>query len=112
MTFQMIVLWTAVLIFIATLGFFGYSIYVSQYNISWPPSISDCPDYWKVSSDGLKCNYNGYNKCLTANEITTPTSFVISAYPSLCDKYDYASKTTCQPSFNWSGVSNSLKCKK
>jgi hypothetical protein len=103
----MIVLWTAVIIFIAVLAFFGYSIYVSQYNISWPPSIPDCPDYWKVSSDGLKCNYSGYNKC------TTPDTeeFPINKYPNLCDKYDYATKI-CTSSFNWSGVSNSLKCKK
>ena len=40
----MIVLWTAVLIFLATLGFIGYSIYTSQYNVAWPPSVSDCPD--------------------------------------------------------------------
>jgi hypothetical protein len=111
MSFQMIVLWTAVLIFIATLVFFGYSIYSSQYNISWPPSISDCPDYWTTSA--TKCTYNGYNKCLTGDTTTgTATNFLISAYPTLCDKYDYATKLGCAPSFNWSGISNSLKCKK
>jgi hypothetical protein len=106
----MIVLWTAVLIFIAVLAFFGYSIYVSQYHISWPPSIPDCPDYWKT--DGTICTYAGYNKCLTGD--TTTTSFPIKTYPNLCDKYDYAFRTgnKCAPSFNWSGVSNSLKCKK
>jgi len=107
----MIVLWTAVLIFVATLGFFGYSIYSSQYNISWPPSISDCPDYWTVSSDGLTCNFgtspNNYNRCKSDS---TPASFNISAYPNLCDKFDFGK--TCNASFNWSGVSNSLKCKK
>lgn len=97
----MIVLWTAVLIFIATLGFIGYSIYTSQYNVAWPPSISDCPDYW--SSDGKNCNYGSYNSC--SDVITFP----ISAYPNLCDKFNFA-KNTCQSSFNWSGISNSLKC--
>ena len=100
----MIVLWTAVLIFIATLGFIGYSIYTSQYNVTWPPSISDCPDYWSVSTDGKNCNYGSYNSCST-----TVTTFPISTYPNLCDKYDFAKKK-CQPSFNWSGISNSLKC--
>jgi len=106
----MIVLWTAVLIFIAVLAFFGYSIYVSQYNISWPPSIPDCPDYW--TSNGTNCTYSGYNKCLTGD--TTATTFLINKYPNLCDKYDYAFQTgnKCAASFNWSGVSNSLKCKK
>lgn len=110
MTFQMIVLWTAVLIFIGVLVFFGYSIYVSQYNISWPPSIPDCPDYW--TSNGTSCTYGGYNKCLTGD--TTTTTFPINTYPNLCDKYDYAFRTgnQCLPTFNWSGVSNSLKCKK
>jgi hypothetical protein len=27
----------------------------------------------------------------------------------LCDKFNFA-KNTCQSSFNWSGISNSLKC--
>ena len=106
MTFQMIVLWTAVLIFIATLGFIGYSIYSSQYNISWPPSIPDCPDYWTVSSDKLSCNYGGFNKCSTDTQ-----SLTISNYPNLCDKFDYAN-ACINKSFNWSGVSNSLKCTK
>jgi hypothetical protein len=100
----MIVLWTAVLIFIATLGFIGYSIYTSQYNVAWPPSISDCPDYWSISSDGKNCNYGSYNSCSD-----TLKKFAISAYPNLCDKFDFA-KNTCQSSFNWSGISNSLKC--
>ena len=101
----MIVLWTAVLIFIATLGFIGYSIYTSQYNVTWPPSISDCPDYWSVSSDGLNCNYGSYNICSD-----TLKQFAISTYPNLCDKYHFAKINGCQPSFNWSGISNSLKC--
>jgi hypothetical protein len=105
----MIVLWTAVLIFIATLGFIGYNIYTSQYSVSWPPSISDCPDYWSISSDGKNCipNPSYYNKCLTN---TADSSFAISAFPNLCNKYDFAKQTKCQSSFNWSGVSNSLKC--
>ena len=104
----MIVLWTAVLIFVATLGFIGYSIYTSQYNISWPPSIPDCPDYWSVSvDDATKCIYGGYNKCTDASS----QSLDISQYPTLCDKYDYANACS-NKTFNWSGVSNSLKCKK
>lgn len=95
----MIVLWTAVLIFVATLGFIGYSIYTSQYNISWPPSIPDCPDYW--SSDGTNCTYGSYNKCGTV------TKFPITTYTKLCDKHDFAKSNNC----NWSGVSNSLICK-
>ena len=109
----MIVLWTAVIIFIAVLAFFGYSIYVSQYNSSWPPSIPDCPDYW--TSNGTKCTYAGHNKCMAADTTTDPaTNFLINKYPNLCDKYDYAFEIgkKCEPTFNWSGVSNSLKCKK
>uniref|UniRef100_A0A6C0I1P4 CPW-WPC domain-containing protein n=1 Tax=viral metagenome TaxID=1070528 RepID=A0A6C0I1P4_9ZZZZ len=107
MTFQMIVLWIAVLIFIATLGFIGYSIYTSQYNVTWPPSISDCPDYWSVSSDGKNCIPGSYNKCLSSGD---DKQFLISTYPNLCNKYAFAKMNSCQSSFNWSGVSNSLKC--
>jgi hypothetical protein len=108
MSFQMIVLWTAVLIFIATLGFIGYSIYTSQYNVAWPPLISDCPDYWSVSTDGINCNPSSYNSCSSSSGGDKP--FPILTYPNLCDKYDFAKKNGCQPSFNWSGISNSLKC--
>jgi hypothetical protein len=103
MTFQMIVLWTAVLIFIATLVFIGYSIYTSQYNISWPPSIPDCPDYWTVDSDGKNCNIGSYNPCGNTQKITIQDG--------LCNKYQTAQgciKTS--PSFNWSGVSNTFQC--
>jgi len=104
MTFQMIVLWTAVLIFVATLGFIGYSIYTSQYNISWPPSIPDCPDYWMVDTDEKKCNYGGtFNPCGTTG--TLPIQ------DGLCNKYQTAQ--TCiktSPSFNWSGVTNTFQC--
>jgi hypothetical protein len=103
MTFQMIVLWTAVLIFLATLGFIGYSIYTSQYNVAWPPSVSDCPDYW--NSDGTTCTIGAskYNKC-------SATSFKI--VPNLCDKFTQSQACIKNnPSFNWSGVSNSLTCK-
>jgi hypothetical protein len=103
----MIVLWTAVLIFIATLGFIGYSIYTSQYNVTWPPSISNCPDYWGISSDGIYCtpNPNSYNKCSSSGD---DAKFAILTYPNLCDKHDFSKN--CQPSFNWSGISNSFKC--
>ena len=107
MTFQMIVLWIAVLIFIATLGFIGYSIYTTQYNVDWPPSISDCPDYWSVSSDGKNCIPSNYNKCLSSGD---DKQFLISNYPNLCNKHEFAKINGCQPSFNWSGVTNSLKC--
>jgi hypothetical protein len=99
----MIVLWTAVLIFLATLGFIGYSIYTSQYNVAWPPSVSDCPDYW--ISDGKTCT-NGpgnYNPCSTSS---------FGVVPNLCDKFTQSQACIKNnPSFNWSGVSNSLTCK-
>jgi hypothetical protein len=103
MSFQMIVLWTAVLIFLATLGFIGYSIYTSQYNVAWPPSVSDCPDYW--NSDGTTCTLGAgkYNQC-------SATSFKV--VPNLCDKFTQSQQCIKNnPSFNWSGVSNSLTCK-
>lgn len=104
MSFQMIVLWTAVIIFLATLGFIGYSIYTSQYNVAWPPSVSDCPDYWSVNTDGTTCTPSNYNPC----------SISLSVVPNLCDKFTQSQLCMTKggnPSFNWSGVSNSLTCK-
>ena len=91
------------LIFLATLGFIGYSIYTSQYNVAWPPSVSDCPDYW--NSDGTTCTIGtgNYNQC-------SATSFKV--VPNLCDKFTQSQACIKNnPSFNWSGVSNSLTCK-
>jgi len=103
MSFQMTVLWIAVFVFIALLAFIGYNIYSSQYTSSnWPPSVSECPDYW--ISDGKTCKSNLYNLCSGTSE------FKITDYPNLCDKFDFAKKNKCEPEFNWSGISNSLTC--
>ena len=103
MSFQITVLWVAVFIFLAVLAFIGYNIYSSKYNtVSWPPFVSDCPDYW--SSDGTNCASGSFNLC------SGTTSFQINAYPNLCDKFEFATKNSCGAQFNWSGVSNSLSC--
>jgi hypothetical protein len=106
MSFQITVLWVAVFIFLAILAFIGYNIYSSKYNTAnWPPFVSDCPDYW--SSDGTNCTSDGsYNLC---SGTTSLTSFLIKDYPTLCDKFEFATKK-CGSQFNWSGVSNSLSC--
>ena len=103
MTFQMTVLWIAVFVFLALLAFIGYNIYSSQYStVNWPPNTPDCPDYWL--SDGTNCKSSSYNLC------PGTSSFKISDYPNLCDKFDFAKKNKCGSQFNWSGVSNSLQC--
>ena len=103
MSFQTTVLWVAVFIFLGVLAFIGYNIYSSKYNtVSWPPFVSDCPDYW--SSDGTTCTSGTYNLC------PKTTSFTITDFPNLCDKFDFTTKKGCGPQFNWSGVSNSLSC--
>jgi hypothetical protein len=103
MSFQVTVLWVAVFIFLAVLGFIGYNIYSSQYNtVNWPPFVSDCPDYW--SSDGTTCTSGTFNLCSGTN------SFAIKDYPNLCDKFEFPTKKKCGAQFNWSGVSNSLSC--
>jgi hypothetical protein len=103
MSFQTTVLWVAIFVFLAVLIFIGYNIYSSQYNtVNWPPFVSDCPDYW--TSDGTKCNSGSYNLC------SGTTSFTITDYPNLCDKFDFSKKSKCGANVNWSGVSNSLTC--
>ena len=88
MSFQMTVLWIAVFVFLALLAFIGYNIYSSQYStVSWPPFVSDCPDYWL--SDGTNCKSSSYNLC------PGTSSFKISDYPNLCDKFDFAKKNKC-----------------
>jgi hypothetical protein len=49
MNFQRIVLYVASVLLILTLAFIGYLLYQAKSNTAYPPEISECPDYWKVT---------------------------------------------------------------
>lgn len=49
--FQMIVLYTAIIIFIIFMIFIGVILYNQKYSSVFPPIISSCPDYWIDQQD-------------------------------------------------------------
>ena len=53
--FQRIVIIIAIIMLIASMIFIGYALYDQSSNITWPPEIPKCPDYWTLGSDGKKC---------------------------------------------------------
>ena len=61
-----------------------------------------CPDTWETSTDGLTCIRNA-----TRNRgISTTSDFLLSTYPSICEKKKWAKTNTV----NWDGVSNYNGC--
>ena len=70
--FQRIVIFIAIIMLIVALVFIGYALYKQSSDVTWPPKIPKCPDYWTVdptatSTNGCRpppapipaCEYNG-----------------------------------------------------
>ena len=56
--FQKIVLTVAIIVFILLLIFIGAVLYQNKYGSAFPPFVSNCPDYWKLTdlSNNMVCN--------------------------------------------------------
>ena len=103
MTFQYIVMTTASIILIITLGFIGIALYRQKYHSDYPPVIAKCPDYWIDSSgNGSKCQ----NVQNLGNAICSTTMDFSSAQWSgqsgQCNKYTWAK--SCN--LTWDGISD------
>ena len=104
MNFQKIVIIVATIILLGMLLIIGYSMSQYKGNMKYPPSISECPDYW-ISSDN-KCtnpdNINNLGGC------SVPMIFNRSKYighNGNCEKVKWANK--CK--ITWSGLTNDPK---
>ena len=53
--FQRIVLTIAIVMLIAAMVFIGYSLYQKSSDVSWPPEVPTCPDFWTFDSSTGKC---------------------------------------------------------
>ena len=64
-SFQTIVLIIAILFLTIFLVLIGLSLSNSSSSISWPPLVSNCPDYWvDLLGNGSKClNLQGLGTC-------------------------------------------------
>tara|TARA_B100000902_G_scaffold241257_1_gene228495 strand:- start:708 stop:1082 length:375 start_codon:yes stop_codon:yes gene_type:complete len=109
--FNKIVLIIATIVLIISLLILGYFLNVALLNDTYPPVISECPDYWDLSLNSLgqkECinvstinSGNGMSECKTLNL----TDFSISGTDKnseICAKKTKAN--TCN--FNWDGVTN------
>jgi hypothetical protein len=55
-SFQVIVLSIATIVLILVLTFIGLIMSNQNSSSVYPPTASDCPDYWEVRKDGSGCN--------------------------------------------------------
>ena len=98
----------ATIILVILLIILAVSLSKSLFNESFPPIISDCPDYWEAISttdNKNKCiNHSGVNiSSITDPKCTTTTQEYDKTLDSdTCEKYKWA--TDCR--INWDGITN------
>jgi hypothetical protein len=99
-SFQKIVLTAAIVILIIALIFIGLALRAGQKNMSWPPVVGDCPDYWvDTKGSGANCvNVKNLGTCKTKSMNFTTSNFTGSN--GTCNKYTWA--TNCGVS--WDGI--------
>lgn len=113
--FNKIVLIIATIVLVIMLGLLYIFLSKALFEDSYPPVISDCPDYWDISlnSDGeivcinnMLINGNNTSEC----KKILPMQFELSSInrdETICYKYDWAKK--CD--ITWDGITNnSIKC--
>lgn len=105
--FQKIVLYSAIIILIISLVIIGISLSYAKDNNTWPPTVSQCPDYWSIDGSGNDarcvnnkdlgtCRSNDRSKHLSMN-FNTP---LFTGSNELCAKYKWANR--CNVS--WDGI--------
>jgi len=114
--FNKIVLIIALIVLIFSLLLIGYLLNISYLNDTYPPVISDCPDYWDVS-----LNSNNSKLCINKSKVNIGSqmrdcrSFSTDLFRDtgrdeksvICAKKKKAN--TCI--FTWDGITNnSLDC--
>ena len=103
MNFQKLVLTVATVILICMMILIGYAMSTNKGNMNFPPSVSECPDYW-ISSNKQCINNNNVN----LGDCKSPMNFNISKYMGHngnCQKVKWANN--CK--IVWSGLTNDPK---
>jgi hypothetical protein len=106
--FQKTVLTISTIILIFSLVILAIFLSKSFYEESYPPVISDCPDYWDIS-----LNPDGYIHCINNTDINLgelqdngyPCDISHNINTTLCDKYTTAKECNLV----WDGVTNNTK---
>lgn len=132
-SFQIIVLLIATVVLILILTVIGINLTKNKNKVVYPPIANQCPDYWKVSSDGTSCtipmsgetnsgsifssgtnipftndpaNTANYVPGLNANTINFNDPGWVVNKNSTCNKQIWANKYKIV----WDGVSNYNSC--
>jgi|TARA_B110000967_G_scaffold198642_1_gene231969 hypothetical protein len=111
--FQKIVITIAIIIFIVLMIFIAIILYNNKYGVKFPPTTSDCPDYWidQGTNDG-NINENGKmtQKCVNVKNLGNTScskemDFTTGDWggsTGLCNKYKWAK--SCD--LTWDGITN------
>lgn len=111
--FNKTILFSAIVILIITLIIVGIMLRYAMFNASYPPVISDCPDYWDVS-----LNSNDEINCINISRRNTGGTPYNSIYPVnkfydhgsnpddvICAKYRWSRENN----ISWDGITNNNK---
>tara|TARA_B100000424_G_scaffold268003_1_gene261936 strand:- start:1011 stop:1388 length:378 start_codon:yes stop_codon:yes gene_type:complete len=116
-TFHKVVLTISVIVLIISLIILATFLSKSLFEDSYPPIISDCPDYWDVSynsNNDIMCTNTstinkGKNSVLDGSCNNYPINrFLLTSSHSqdiLCEKYKWSNKC----GIIWDGVTNNNK---
>lgn len=111
MTFQKIILTISVIALIIILIIIGMGLSKGAKDISWPPIVGECPDYWvDINGNGESClNTHSLGKCNVPSEGEEGTmNFNQAPFTGDngdCAKYRWA--TTCK--VTWDGITSGVK---
>jgi hypothetical protein len=99
-SFQSTLLIIATIILIIILVLFAYTLHNGQKNQVWPPTKSNCPDYWTDNSGtGALCqNTLGLGTCTSSPDFTNAT--YSSSSTGKCAKQKWATKC----GVTWDGI--------
>ena len=110
--FQKIVLSTAIVVFIILMIFIAILLYRSKYDVAFPPTISQCPDYWIDMQDqnGSSDLDNSSQTCTNVKNLGNVScdktmDFTDSFWQGAtgtCNKYKWAK--SCD--LTWDGITN------
>lgn len=112
MNFQKTIIAIAIIILIIVLVIIGVSLSKSKSDMSWPPIVGECPDYWTdLSGNGEAC-FNGHHlgRCNIPTEDNKNTmNFNQSPFTGdngLCNKSKWANSCGVVWDGITSGISN------
>jgi hypothetical protein len=103
-SFQMTIIYIAVILLVIFLIFIGISLYRNKNNLQYPPVSANCPDYWLDESNdgGVQCVNTknlGNNQCPKKLNFSAP---FWSSDKGLCMKKNMAIRCN----LTWDGVTN------